>query len=56
MIVGQATAGTGQLRPCMIADVRVQPLFQSKGGESQNLASRRHLQGLEIQFGHRLRT
>jgi hypothetical protein len=56
MIVSQATAGAGQLRPGMIAGVGVQSLFQSLRGEPQNLASRRHLQGLEIQFGHRLRT
>jgi hypothetical protein len=40
----------------MIAGVGVEPLFQGTGGQSQSLASRRHLQGLEIQFGHRLRT
>jgi hypothetical protein len=56
MIVSQATARAGQLRPGMIAGVGVQSLFQSLGGESQSLASRRHLQGLEIQFGNRLRT
>jgi hypothetical protein len=39
----------------MIAGVGVQSLFQSMRGESQSLASRRHLQGLEIQFGNRRR-
>ena len=55
MIVGHGTAGTGQLRSHMIAGVGVQWLFQSMGGESQRLASRRHLQGLKIQFGNRRR-
>jgi hypothetical protein len=40
----------------MIAGVGVEPLFQGAGGESQSLASRGHLDGLEIQFGNRLRT
>jgi hypothetical protein len=40
----------------MIAGVGVQSLFQSMRGESQSLVSRRHLQGLEIQFGNRRRT
>jgi hypothetical protein len=40
----------------MIARVGVQSLFQSMGGEAQSLPARRHLQSLEIQFGHRLRT
>jgi hypothetical protein len=40
----------------MIAGVGVQSLFRSIGGESQSLASRRHLEGLEIQFGNLRRT
>ena len=51
MILGQLSAGAGQLRPRMIADVGVQPLFQRARGQSQCLPPGCHLQRFEIQIG-----
>jgi hypothetical protein len=39
----------------MIGSIGVQPLFQSVRGQPESLSPRRHLHGLEIQIGNRLK-
>jgi hypothetical protein len=50
MILGQLSAGAEQFRPRVIGGVRVQPLFQRSGGQTQSLPPCRHLHGFEIQI------
>ena len=50
MILGRASAGTGQFRARMIAGVGIQPLFQRPCCQTESLPPRRHLHSFEIQI------
>ncbi len=49
-IPGRLPAGTGQLRPGVVAGVGIQPLLEGAGGQPQRLTSRRDLHRLQIQI------
>jgi hypothetical protein len=49
MILGWFSAGARQFWTGVIAGIGIQPLFERSCGQTQSLAPRSHLDGLEIQ-------